>query len=154
MGYRAPRPPIGKVTMTGELTGLEVVSVRAERKMLRIASYLGSLSDSKSFTDNDLVLLEMVYAGFAEALISWNLEDWRTGEPVPPTLDGMLSQDSPFMLEVISAWLLTAPTDLDPEEIEAIEAALIVVPLAEDRPTDQPESQPEQEEASGAGDLA
>lgn len=150
MGYRAPRPPIGKVVMTGDLAGLEVISVRAERKMLRIANYLGSLSDAKGFTDNDLVLLEMVYAGFAEALVSWNLEDWRTGEPVPPTLDGMLAQDAPFMLDVISAWILTAPTDLDQEEIEAIEAALIVVPLA----PDQPEAQPEQGEAPADGDPA
>lgn len=134
--------------MTGELAGLEVISTRAERRMLRIADHLGSLSDAKGgFTEGDIILLEQVYEAFAEALISWNLEDWRTGAPVPPTLAGMLEQDAAFMLDVISAWLLTAPTEPDAEEIEAIEAALTVVPLTGD-------TEDQEGETPGDGDPA
>lgn len=40
---------------------------------------------------------------FAEALVSWNLED-EDGEKVPATLEGVRAQDLDFMLPIIVAW--------------------------------------------------
>ena len=39
---------------------------------------------------------------FAAALESWNVT--RDGRPVPPTLEGVLSQDAAFVLAVVQAW--------------------------------------------------
>lgn len=41
----------------------------------------------------------------ADNMRSWNLEDDDSGEPVPPTRDGVMTQEFPFVLEVLEAWL-------------------------------------------------
>ncbi|MCI0690227.1 MAG: hypothetical protein L0Y54_23765 [Sporichthyaceae bacterium] len=47
--------------------------------------------------------LEAIFADFARYLVSWNLEDAQ-GRPVPPTLDGVLTQDAPFIFQIMKAW--------------------------------------------------
>lgn len=41
-------------------------------------------------------------ARFAKCLESWNVT--RKGEPVPPTLEGVLSQDAAFIVAIIQSW--------------------------------------------------
>jgi hypothetical protein len=48
--------------------------------------------------------LEIVFKIFAAAIVEWNLEKPQ-GTPVPATLDGLLSQDLPFVLSMIMAWM-------------------------------------------------
>jgi len=43
-----------------------------------------------------------LFARFAKCLESWNVT--RKGEPVPATLEGVLSQDAAFVLAVVQAW--------------------------------------------------
>jgi hypothetical protein len=40
----------------------------------------------------------------ADALVSWNAEDEDTGEPIPTTLEGLLSQGLGFAGRVMDAW--------------------------------------------------
>ena len=40
---------------------------------------------------------------FARNLVSWNVED-EHGRPVPADLDGVLSLEWPFVLELVQAW--------------------------------------------------
>ena len=50
---------------------------------------------------------------FAAALESWNVT--RDGRPVPPTLEGVLSQDAAFILAIVQSWqqgLAQAPPPL------------------------------------------
>ena len=53
---------------------------------------------------------------FARVLVEWNVED-DDGTPVPATLDGLLSQELPFVGQIIEAYvgaIATAPPPLSP----------------------------------------
>jgi hypothetical protein len=50
---------------------------------------------------------------FADSLLGWNLET-EEGDPVPQDLEGVKSQELPFVLEIIEAWT-TALTGADAE---------------------------------------
>jgi hypothetical protein len=58
----------------------------------------------------------LTIAGMVAAkLVAWNLED-QTGQPVPTTLDGVLSQDDTVINPIIEAWVdairgVTPPLD-------------------------------------------
>jgi hypothetical protein len=54
-------------------------------------------TDTASKSTRDMLTM------FANALIEWNLED-ENGVPVPPTLEGIESQDLPFVLSLVEAW--------------------------------------------------
>jgi hypothetical protein len=41
-------------------------------------------------------------ARFAKCLESWNVT--RKGEPVPPTMEGLLTQDAAFVLALVRSW--------------------------------------------------
>ncbi|WP_413102215.1 hypothetical protein [Streptomyces sp. Inha503] len=43
-------------------------------------------------------------AKFAASLISWNLEDPETGEPIPATPEAVMRQDKDFMVHVATEW--------------------------------------------------
>ena len=45
--------------------------------------------------------------GFTEALVSWNLDDRLDDAivPVPATVEGVMDQDFPFVMQLIKAWL-------------------------------------------------
>lgn len=44
-----------------------------------------------------------IFRPFADVLISWNVLD-ENDQPVPATLEGMLTQDSEMMGELVRAW--------------------------------------------------
>lgn len=56
--------------------------------------------------------LELLFGKFADALLSWNLEedvsqteDVEDWQPVPTTLDGVKSQEIDFVMELIDVWM-------------------------------------------------
>jgi len=62
--------------------------------------------------------LRGLYELFAGRLLEWNVEDPATGEPVPATLDGVLSLDHDFGIRLVESWLfrtagVPAPLDAD-----------------------------------------
>jgi hypothetical protein len=66
---------------------------------------------------DQLAQMDDLFGLFAEALISWNLLDDETGDPVPTTLDGLWSQDVGLALLVFQMWVMsmsqvTAPLDV------------------------------------------
>jgi hypothetical protein len=53
---------------------------------------------------------------FISHLVSWNLENEDTGEPVPPTEEGILSVDHDLVVAMNNAWIktLTGVHNADP----------------------------------------
>lgn len=71
----------------------------------------------------------------AGQLISWNVED-ELGQPVPPTLDGIKSQDLDFNLSIVNAWttaMAGVPAPLEQPSTDggpSLEASLPMEPLS------------------------
>lgn len=72
------------------------------RSFLRVATLVQM--DANNVQPEDVEKFTDLFREFAKALVEWNLEDEDTGEPVPPTLDGILSQDTDFVMPIIKAW--------------------------------------------------
>lgn len=47
---------------------------------------------------------QQTYEVFARHLVSWNVRDRETREPVPETFEGVASQDIAFIKDIITAW--------------------------------------------------
>ncbi len=60
--------------------------------------------DTKNITAEDAAKVDRLFTGFADALVSWNLEN-EDGSPVPATADGLKSQDIDFVMQIVSAWI-------------------------------------------------
>lgn len=90
-----------------DLAQLEIrarsVSVGKFLKLVKLAARLDR--DAASLSAEDAEAIEGLFTGFAEALISWNIDDPDTEAPVPATYDGVMAQDTDFMMVVIDAWL-------------------------------------------------
>lgn len=77
-----------------------------------------------------------IFRPLADVLLWWNLLD-DNDEPVPPTLDAMLGQDSRMMGEIIRAWQqatmgVSAPKGQKSTDGErSVEASLTMEPLSE-----------------------
>jgi hypothetical protein len=61
------------------------------------------LADKTRGQVNDVDNIRTLFGQFAEQLRSWNLED-DDGNPIPATLDGLLSQEFDFVFEIIDGW--------------------------------------------------
>ncbi len=98
MGYRRV-PTIHTLDSVKEEEGL-VVRMQSIRlgKMRRLMLLTDSDNTDDSGVDEILNLFE-------EALVSWNLEDFETGEPVPPTREGIDQQEIEFIMRIIDAWM-------------------------------------------------
>ena len=87
---------------SGELSGLEV-----KARSVPVGQFLDltalAASERDAITRADVERMASLFAGFAGALVEWNLTN--DGEPVPPTLEGIRSQEASFMLEVVFTWL-------------------------------------------------
>jgi hypothetical protein len=86
-----------------DLHGLIVVtkglSVEKTFGLASLAAAMGAESDTAAKVE----AANKLFAGFAERLVSWNLED--DDGPVPATLDGVKDQDMGFMIGLISTWM-------------------------------------------------
>lgn len=77
---------------------------------------------------------------FADCLVSWNLED-DDDQPIPPTLEGLRSQDDEFVLLVFDAWVdfvvrgaAKGPLgSSSPDGEQPLEASLPMEPLPENQ---------------------
>jgi hypothetical protein len=118
---------------------------------LKIAELM-ALRDSGDLTREDVANIRQLFGMFAGALVSWNLEDDERDEdgkltgrdiPVPATLEGLLTQDFDFVMDVISAWMDAvtgvpddAPGDLGKDFASGVtfpEASLPMDPLSDAR---------------------
>lgn len=137
MGYRPKRKTWKLVFADEDMAGLEVamrsVSVDSmiELAELQAAAAGGSLDGAGA---------RKLFAGFAAALDSWNVED-EDGSPVPPTLDGVKAQDLDFVMAIVAAWF-EAVTSVDPPSAAGsssggtlAEASLPMAPLSPGRPS-------------------
>jgi hypothetical protein len=97
MGYQPTKKTFNLLFEGDEFDGLQVrtgsPSIGALRKIL-------SLSESDA---SDTAALDPMIRMFAELLVDWNVED-DSGDPVPATEDGLNSQDSEFVMNLIKAW--------------------------------------------------
>lgn len=91
--------------------GLEVVtksaSINVLSKMMRLAVEVDGVG-TDDLTAEDIDKMDELYAGFAKALVSWNLED-EDGTPVPTTVEGVRDQDPDFILSIIMSWAEASP---------------------------------------------
>lgn len=65
---------------------------------------------SEELTDEERAFAETMFKMFGEALISWDLMNEAKQEggeptPVPPTYEGVRSQDFDFMIELMVDWM-------------------------------------------------
>lgn len=124
MGYRRPSK-VYKLRFEDE-PELEVMARSVPvGELLDIMELADQMTGAPSKAD-----IEALFTMFAERLISWNLEDEDTGEPVPADAAGVLSQDFDFALKLILAWvqavssvaapLVTTSTGTAPNPMEAM----------------------------------
>lgn len=100
MGFR-PEPTIYKLSFKdSHLDGLTVriggCTVAEWQETLRSANP----EDGTGVADAN----EQMLALFAKYLVEWDLEDPRTGEPVPPTMEGLNTQENRLIAEIVVAW--------------------------------------------------
>jgi hypothetical protein len=107
VGYKAPVRRLVTLTFEGDRAGLEVVVRAASQSALRAAAKLLELSDGPDITEADAEVILDLFDRFARSLVSWNVEDPETGEPVPATSEGIADLDDDFVLSIIMAWLTT-----------------------------------------------
>lgn len=98
MGYRRV-PTIYTLDAVPEEEGL----------IVRMASIrLGKLRKLLALTADetaDDAAIEEILTLFQGALISWNLEDFETGEPVPTTREAVDDQEIELIMRVVGSWL-------------------------------------------------
>jgi hypothetical protein len=104
-GFRRPAKVYKLRFEDDDMAGLEV---RARSVPLGQFLELGAVADATSglapVSSEQFGAIRDLFAGFAAALVEWNLED-ETGQPVPATLEGVLAQDFEFMLAIVTAWM-------------------------------------------------
>lgn len=99
MGYKHQKKIYNLIFQDEEFNGLEVKATSLSLgRMLKIADLSLNNNDTVNAADT-----RELFETFSKALVSWNLED-EDGNPVPTTLDGILSQDQDLIMKVIEAW--------------------------------------------------
>lgn len=86
----------------GAYEGAEVFA----RCSLSIGEYLDFLAVRDAPADEVRPWIEALYGAFARYLVSWNLT--KNGEPVPCTVEGLLSIDRELVRAIIRTWQDTA----------------------------------------------
>lgn len=107
MGYKRKSKVYVLAFEDEEYEGLEVrVKSVPVGKFLELNSLAMGVSkngetDAEAAIETNAELLK----AFANALVSWNVEDEDSGEPIPSTLEGVNSCDFDFAMRLIEAWL-------------------------------------------------
>ena len=100
MGYKPPKTVFKLDFSATEYAGLEV-AVRA--------GSIGKLLGLQELADQDALTAaeaRQMFAGFAELLVSWNVED-DDGKPVPAAYEGVAAQEVDFIKAIITAYFET-----------------------------------------------
>lgn len=106
MGYRPPST-VHKLDFSDtEHPGLEVATRGTPLGVLLDIIESGAAAQA----EDDASGLRDMYVLFAGVLESWNVED-AFGDPLPATLEGVLSLDTVFAGQLLTAWTasMTAP---------------------------------------------
>lgn len=64
-----------------------------------------SQMDARSLKESDRNRMREMFEFFGRYLVSWNLEEEESGDPIPCTVDGLMSLDDDYVLAIISAWV-------------------------------------------------
>lgn len=83
-----------------DLAGLEVTMTSVSMGKLL---HLQEMSDRADEVARDGAQFREVVEVLAGAMLSWNLDD-DFDQPVPVTVDGILTQDPDFIMAIITAW--------------------------------------------------
>lgn len=160
MGFKAPARKLVTLKFAGEQAGLEVVVRAASQSALRAAARLVEMSEGPDITEADAEVILDLFDRFARSLVSWNVEDSETGEPIPATPEGIADLDDEFVLSIIMGWLTTvqhsgqggtgvvaaAQDHAEREQLGAdhlLASGLPVEPLPDVRPDAEPDVEPD-----------
>jgi hypothetical protein len=150
MGYQ-PKRTIYKLDFSGtEYDGLEVfaraTSLDGLMQLINVAASMDALQERLNSSTDAAALRELqtgirtAFAPFGRALEQWNVDD-EHGDPVPADLDGLLSQELPFISQIVMAYISVmsqAPPPLQsasPSGGNSPEAALAKVSRSRNRPS-------------------
>lgn len=115
-----------------EVEPATVGTIVAFTDMASLASLSGmSITDMDSDMLSRLSGLGSLFDSFAEALISWNVED-RHGNPVPATKAGVYRQGFPFLMQIIAAWtesIAGVPENLGEESTSGSRSEVASIPM-------------------------
>lgn len=102
MGYRLQRKAYRLRFQGTDLDGLEatVRSLSTGQLLQLEAARLARAEGGKGSEGATREMVELL----ASELMEWNAEDEDSGEPIPATLDGLLSQDLDVAMAIIAAW--------------------------------------------------
>lgn len=96
-GYRREPKQYHLTFEDPEMAGFEcVIGTVSVEQFLRIGELASEAQDNATAASQELL------HSFADALVSWNLED--SHGPVPATYDGVVKQELDFILQIILAW--------------------------------------------------
>lgn len=138
MGFKPTRTHYKLVFEDPDMSGLEVVATAMNMKMFIDAAAMTTKTAAELATDVDGI--DRLFSAFAECLVSWNLED-DNDNPVPPTKDGLYSQNFEFIMEVITAWgkavaSVSAPLpNASSSGSQSLEESLTMEPLSPNQPS-------------------
>jgi hypothetical protein len=98
MGYRR----IPTIHTIDNIEGEEGLVVRMSSIRLGKLRRLMALTDEESGGENSITEILTL---FQENLVSWNLENFEDGTPIPATMEGVETQEADFILNIVSAWM-------------------------------------------------
>jgi hypothetical protein len=123
VGYVRKRATYRLAFADGEFEGLEVVARSASVEAYQRLADLATRELSSPPSADDLAEIDHLYRAFAGVLVSWNLEE-EDGTPVPATYDGLRSQDLPFAVAIVLAWMNAVAGVSRPLEMPSTDGAL------------------------------
>jgi hypothetical protein len=98
-----------------DFEGTEYEGLQVKVRGLTTGEYLEIVSLSAPSTEGDEETEKMLRL-FSSHLVSWNLEDEETGEIVPTTYEGVITNDFVMNMFIVNAW--TAALASVPEKTE------------------------------------
>lgn len=124
MGYKR-KMKIYELHFEGE----EFEGLVVKAKSMSVDGFLNVLSLSQSAEDP--ATQRELFTVFAGQLLEWNLED-EDDKPVPPTIEGILSQEFAFIMEVIGTWIKEisdVPVPLEPRSQSGSNSLMASIPM-------------------------
>lgn len=101
MGFKVQRKTYKLVFKDPDYEGLEVTA--RELTAGELWEFIAAEKESAAGGDGAMEGRRKTMQMLADALVSWNAET-EEGEPIPPTLEGLLSQGPGFAGRVMDAW--------------------------------------------------
>lgn len=87
-----------------DFAGTEYDGLEVKVRGLTTGEYLDLVSLGAPGTEGDVQETDGMLKMFASHLVSWNLEEDETGEPVPATFEGVKGNDLTMNMYIINAW--------------------------------------------------